>query len=163
MRTKEINRHKSYLILMLFLVILCTGCEDLIDRYSGIVEGYVTGSFVSYEVDSEGQATENLTERAYCILLEGSDDEYNMDFYAFNFPETLFDFPDEIIIQYDGRNCGPAFFPDSLKQTYKIKFRYKNVNERDKIQIITGFCSAMDLSFPWGNYNEVIVKEITTY
>jgi hypothetical protein len=163
MKTKEIKQMKFYLTILLCLAMLCAGCEDLMDRYSGFVEGYVTGSFVSYEVDSEGMATENLTERAYCIQLEGNDDEYKMDFYTFNFPETLFDFPDGIISQYDGSNCGPAFFPDSLKQIYKIKFRYKNVDERDKIQIITGFCSAMDLIFPWGNYEEVIVKEITTY
>ena len=84
-----------------------------------------------------------------------------MDFYSFNFPDSLFSFPDGIISSYNAYNCGPDFFPDSLKHAYKIKFKYKIVDGQDKVQFITGDCLAIGVPFLWENYDQVIVTEAT--
>lgn len=151
------------LLLPLCIVILGAGC-DTEDEYSGYVEGYVVGSFIGDEVDGEGQATGNKTERGYCILIKGSeytDSQWPMDFYTFNFSDTLFAFPDEILSpDYNGYNCGPTFFHDSLKYAYKIKFNYQIVEESDKVQFITGACLAMEVPFPWGNYSQIYLLQM---
>jgi hypothetical protein len=61
------------------------------------VEGYVVGSFIGDEINTEGEAKGNKTERGYCILLEESKNKC-MDFYTFDFPDTMFAFPDENLI-----------------------------------------------------------------
>lgn len=147
------------LFLPFCLVILGTGCDDDENEYSGLVEGYVVGSFIADEFNANGQATGNKTERGYCILLEGSENE-SMDFYSFNIPDELFSFSDEILLpNYNGNDCDPTFFPDSLKSSYKIRFKYQIVNDQNQVQFVTGDCLAMLASFPWENYDQVIVNE----
>ena len=150
-------------ILLLFtlcMVMLGAGCEKDKSKYSGYVEGYITGSFIADEFNADGQATGNKTPRGYCLLLEGSEDN-SMSFYSFNFPDDLFSFPDEILMDYNGYNCGPAFFPDSLKYFYKISFKYQIVDEPNKVQFLTGACLALLPVFAWENYDQVIVNETT--
>jgi hypothetical protein len=157
MKPKKFKTLTTFLLLLpLCVVFLGAGCED--DGYCGFVEGYVVGSFIADEVNAEGQATGNKTERAYCILLEGNEDQ-PMDFYTFNFPDTLFAFPDGVISSYNTDNCGPAFFPDSLKHAYKIKFKYQIVDEADKVQFLTGPCFPLGPDFLWEYYGQVIVNE----
>lgn len=144
-------------LLPVCIALLGAGCDDE-NEYSDLAEGYVVGSFIADEVNDEGQATGNKTERAYCILLEGNEDK-SMDFYTFNFPDTLFPFPDEILTpNYNGYDCGPTFFPDSLKYVYKIKFKYQTVDELNKVQFVTE-CLALLPVFSWDNYDQVIVNE----
>jgi hypothetical protein len=161
MKTKKSKLLAIFLLLLpLFIVILGAGC-DTEDEYSNLVEGFVVGSFIGDGVDGEGQATGNKTERGYCILLVESEDKA-MSFYSFNFSDTLFAFPDEILLpDYNGYNCGPTFFPDSLKFSYKIKFKYQIVDEPDKVQFSTGPCTTLALAFPWENYNQIFVNETT--
>ncbi len=158
MKTTKLKLFTLFLLLLpLCAVLLGAGCEDA-DEYSNFVEGYVVGSFIGDEVDGEGQATGNKTKRGYCILLEENKNK-RMDFYTFNFSDTLFAFPDEILSpDYNGNNCGPTFFPDSLKFAYKIKFNYQIVNEPDKVQFITA-CFALDAAFLWDNYDQIFIKE----
>jgi hypothetical protein len=126
-----------------------------------MVLGYIVGSFIADEFNSEGEATGNKTERGYCILLEGNEDK-SMDFYTFNFPNDLFSFPDEVLSpDYNGYDCGPTFFPDSLKYVYKIKLKYQIVREQDKVQFLTGACLDIGVPFFWENYDQVIVNETT--
>jgi len=159
-RTKKLKLRPSFLLLLpLCVVLLGIGCDDEKDEYSGFVEGYVVGSFVGDEVNAGGQATDNKAPRGYCILLEESKNK-PMDFYTFNFPDTLFAFPDGVISSYNSYNCGPALFPDSLKYAYKIKFKYQIVDEQDRVQFITGVCLAIGVPFPWDNYNQVILNGI---
>lgn len=161
MKTKKIKQLTIFLLLLpLCIVLLGAGCNEDKDEYSAYVEGYVVGSFIGDEVNAEGQATGNKTERGYCILLEESENK-SMDFYTFNFPDTLFAFPDKILTSgNDPYNCGPSFFPDSLKYAYKIKLKYQIVDEPDKAQFITA-CFAFDAAFSWENYNQVIVNGTT--
>jgi hypothetical protein len=158
MKTKKLKLLTIFLLLFpLCVVLLGAGCEKD-EEYSNLVEGYVVGSFIADEVNSEGQATGNKTPRGYCILLERSENE-SMDFYAFNFPDTLFSFPGEILSpNYNGYDCGPTFFPDSLKYIYKIKFKYQIVDELNKVQFVTE-CLAILPVFSWDNYDQVIVNE----
>lgn len=160
MKTRELKLQPSFLLLLpLCVALLGAGCDEG-NEYSAFVEGYVVGSFIGDEVNAEGQATGNKTERGYCILLEESENK-SMDFYTFNFPDSLFAFPDGVISSYNTYNCGPAFFPDSLKYFYKIKFKYQIVDDPDKVQFITGACFAIGVPFPWENYDQVIVNEAT--
>lgn len=91
MKSKKLKLLTTLLLLLpLCVVLLGAGCDDD-DEYSDIVEGYIVGSFIADEFNSEGQATGNKTERGYCILLEGSEDNF-MSFYSFNFSDSLFYF-----------------------------------------------------------------------
>jgi len=145
-------------LLLLCVVLIGMRCKDDVE-YSVSVEGYIVGSFIADELNTKGQVTGNKTERGYCILLEGSETNA-MDFYSFNISDGLFSFPDEILIpDYDGGNCGPAFFPDSLKYAYKISFKYQIVSAQDEVQFVTGDCLAMEASFPWENYHQIVIKE----
>ena len=149
-------------MLTLCVVMPGSGCDEdnEYDEYSDYLEGYVVGSFIGDEVNAEGQATGNKTERGYCILL-GGDGEKSMDFYTFNFPENLFVFSEEILSStYNINNCGPIFFPDSLKYVYKIKFKYQIIEELDKVKFVTGPCLTMVPPFSWEFYDEGYINEI---
>ena len=155
------NRKSKLFMSILTQLLLCTvmlvaGCEK--KENTDYVEGYIVGSFIADEFNADGQATGNKTPRGYCLLLEGSEDN-SMSFYSFNFPDDLFSFPNEILLDYNGSNCGPAFFPDSLKYAYKTKFRYQIVDEQDKVLFVTGACTAMSPIFLWENYDQVIVSK----
>jgi len=158
----KISKISFMLVLLCLIGVQCENKdEESVEKYSDYVEGYVVGSFIGEEVNAEGQATGNPTKRGYCILLEDSKNE-QMDFYTFNLPEILFAFSEEILTpRYNGGNCGPTFFPDNLKYSYKIKFRYVIEDKSDKVKFVTGPCSSMELTFPWRNYDEVIVNETT--
>lgn len=158
MKAKKIKLLTTFLLLLtLSMALLGAGCDDE-NEYSDLAEGYVVGSFIGYEDSVDGQGTENKTPRGYCILLEGSENN-SMDFYTFNFPDTLFSFPDGVISSYNTYNCGPAFFPDSLKYDYKIVFKYQIVDESDEIQFTIGPCFHLGPEFLWKNYDQVIVTE----
>ncbi len=148
------------LLLPLCMVMLGAGCEKDKNKYSGYVEGYITGSFIADEFNADGQATGNKTPRGYCLLLEGSEDN-PMSFYSFNFPEDPFSFPDGVISSYDAYTCGPAFFPDSLKYAYKIKFKYQIVDEPNKVRFVIGPCLDFGPAFLWEDYDQIIVNETT--
>jgi len=161
MKTKKIKLLTIFLLLLpLCVALLGAGCNEDKDEYSVYEEGYVVGSFVGDEVNAEGQATGNKTPRGYCILLEENKNK-SMDFYTFNFQDILFTFPDGVISSYNTDDCGPAFFPDSLKYSYKIKFKYQIVDELDKVQFATGPCFPLGPAFFWGNYNQVIMNKTT--
>jgi len=141
------------------------GCEGEDEsEYSALVEGYVVGSFICNEVGSEGQVTRNQTPQGYCILLEGSKNTgslWPMDFYTSNLPAALFDFSKEIIpSEYNGNDCGPIFFPENLRKSYKIKFNYRLLKENEKMNFACGPCTAMAMSFPWNAYHEVSLKNV---
>ena len=148
----------------LLLCLAGAGCEKE-DEYSVTVEGYVVGSFVCHEIGTNGQATGNQTERGYCILLEGSentDSHWPMDFYTFDLPAELFDFPEEIILPgSNGNDCGPWFFPEGSRNVYKIKFHYRTLTDREIVKFSCGACTAMDQVFPWNDYNEVSLKSLS--
>lgn len=161
MKTKKLKLIAILLFLLpLCVVILGAGCNEE-NEYSDFVKGYIVGSFIGDEVDSNGQATGNKTKRGYCILIEESKNKC-MDFYTFDFPDTMFAFPDKILSpNYNMDDCGPTFFPDSLKSAYKIKFKYLIVEEPDKVQFLTGACFAWLLAFQWEDFDQVNVNETT--
>jgi|GEM_PF-1661458 len=150
------------------IVITAFSCEkENIPELSDFVEGCIVGTFKCYETDSEtGQTTGSKTDRGYCILLEGSentDSHWPMNIYTFNLPSDLFDFPtDEILsILYDGSNCGPVIFPDSLKNEYKISFKYREPKELERIFFVCGACTMMEPPFLWEYWEQVIIEEVT--
>ncbi|SFE94351.1 hypothetical protein [Sunxiuqinia elliptica] len=150
--------HLKISITFLFFVLIGVGCEKEEDL--AMAEGYVVGSFVA-DVIREGQVTGEKTGRGYCILLKGSKNK-SMDFYTFNFPDDFFQFQEELLIpEYNGNNCGPNFFPDSLKYIYKIKFSYQLVEELNKVQFVTGACTALYPTFAWDDFKQVILFEPT--
>lgn len=125
--------------------------------FSGFVEGYITGSFRCNETRN-GQATGNLTERGFMIILEDNTDSL----YTFTLPPNLIDFPAEILTpDYDGNNCGPTFFPDSLKDEYKIRFRYRTPEDFEDVQKACGPCQYMFPTFRWEEYDQIIIREVT--
>jgi hypothetical protein len=150
--------------IFLFLVFAGAGCEKE-NEYSDLVEGYVVGSFICYEVGSDGQATGNQTERGYCILLEGSentDSHWPMDLYTFDLSPGLFEFPEEITsLPLHRSDCGPSFFPDNFRNSYKISFQYKVLKGTEKIEFDCGACLAIYIPFPWEDFSQVSLKNIS--
>jgi hypothetical protein len=163
MKTKFLRLISIFFLLLPVCVVLPAGCDD--DEYSNLVEGYIVGSFACEEVNSEGQATGDLTERGYCILLEGSENadfKWPMDFYTFDLPSGLFEFPEEIILPgTNGNDCGPWFFPANSRSVYKIKFSYRVLNKKERAKYACGGCMAMLQPFPWDDYNEISLKVIS--
>ena len=149
------------------IVLMAFSCEkENKPKLSDFVEGYIVGTFKCDEDDREnGQGTGSKTDRGYCILLEGSenmDSHWPINFYTFNIPSDLFDFPAEILsVPLDGSNCGPVFFPDSLRNQYKISFKYREAKESERIFFTCGGCTMMNPTFPWRDFNQVILKDIT--
>ncbi len=148
------------------IVLTAFSCEkEDIPELTDFVEGYIVGTFKCDETESETGPTTRITNYGYCILIDGSQNtssHWPMDFYTFNLPDNLFDFPNKnMTIIYDGSNCGPMFFPDSLKSEYKIKFRYRDPKKPERIFFFCGACTAMDLEFPWRNYSQVTLDNIT--
>ncbi len=155
------------LLLLSGVIVFATfSCEkEEAPKLSDFTEGYITGSFICDKMDSEGQSIGKKTERAYCILLDSSkntDPLRRMNFYTLNLPSDIFEFPPTIIsVLYNGGNCGPAFFPDSIRTKYKIKFQYRILNNDEKEQFSCGACTADRPSFLWENYNQATLKNIT--
>lgn len=148
------------------IILMAFTCEkEDIPELSDFVEGYIVGTFKCDEDDSENGQGTSKTDRGYCILLEGSentDSHWPMDFYTFNLPSELFDFPAEILsVLFDDSNCGPVFFSDSLRNEYKISFKYREAKESERIFFTCGLCTMMHLTFRWINYNQLILKDIT--
>jgi hypothetical protein len=165
MKPKKLKLFTAFLLLLpLCVVLLGAGCEKN-EEYSNLVEGYVVGSFVCYEVDSNGQVTGNNTEKGYCILLEGSKNagsHWPMDFYTFDIPPGLFEFHEEISsLPLHGSDCGPIFFPNNFRNSYKIKFQYKQLKGTEKNKFECGPCLAMYASFPWENFSQVSLRDIS--
>lgn len=147
---------------------MLAGCvKDENTKNSDYVNGYIIGSFVCDEFDRvTGEATGNKTPRGYCILLEGSanaSSHWPMDYYTFNLPAELFNFPEEIIHELDGYTCGPYFFPDSYRNKYKIRFKYRLLNEEEKVKFACGGCLTLGLWFPWNNYQEAFLDNVKKY
>ena len=151
-----------YLLLMFLVLTSCTTYENNESTY---IEGYIVSSFICDKTDASGQSTGNHTKRGYGILLEDSENSevhWAIDFYAFNLPEDLFDFPIEILSEgSNSNNCGPVFFPDGFRNTYKIKFQYKVLSEAEKIEFACGPCTSLDLIFPWENLDEISLQNVT--
>jgi hypothetical protein len=146
-------------VITLLFSLMGAGCEKE-DEYSPLVEGYIVGSFICYEIGSDGQATGNQTERGYCILLESdenTDSHWPMDFYTFDLPPGLFDFPEDIYNSSDG---GPVFFPENIRNKFKIKFEYRKIGESERVNFSCG-SYAMSIPFPWENYDQVSLKNVS--
>lgn len=149
---------KNLLVIPFLLLLLgLSGCEK--DEYSDFIEGYVVGSFIYLEIGNNGQATGNQLQ-GYSILIEGSKNtksDIPMDFYTFNLPDNLFDFPEELLNRCD---CGPGFFLDDVRNSYKIRFKYQILDETEKTKFTYG-CIALCPSFPWDEYREITLQEVT--
>lgn len=96
-----------------------------------------------------------------CVILLGmgckDDNEYSDQIEGYIVGSFV---ADEILTpDYNGDNCGPVFFPDSLKYAYKISFKYQIARAQNEVQFVTGPCRAMLASFPWENYYQVMVNE----
>lgn len=149
----------------IFIVLVLSSCnpKDNTKEYSDFLEGYIVGSFTCSQVDDEtGQANDD-TGRGFCILTENNfGAQEKMDFYTFDLPDGLFNFPEELISgRSDGNNCGPCFFPENQRTNFKIKFRYRVLTGKEKIKFSCGPCTAMYPPFSWDKYNEVSLKDVT--
>lgn len=158
------SKHLFYLLLLLVVPLACTPSTKE-DNDPNYVDGYIVSSFVCEKTDASGQAIGENTERGYGILLKDSknaNSHWAIDFYTFNLPIDLLDFPQEILFEgSNGDNCGPVFFPENYRKTYKIKFQYKILRESEKEKFACGPCTHLNQSFPWENYNEVFLKNVT--
>lgn len=166
MKTKKVKLLIRFLLLFqLCGGVLGAGCEKNEDGYSDFVDGYIIGTFICDKVDAKtGEASADKTRRGYCILMESSEitnSPYPMDFYTFDLSSDLFDFPNEILSpNFDSSNCGPNFFPDDLRNMYKIKFKYQILDKDDEFKFVCGPCMAMELAFPWEDYNQIKLRDI---
>lgn len=118
-------------------------------------EGYIVGSVRCGETDGEnGQSTGELIPRGFLIILENESDSM----YTFSLSEDSFGFPVEILTpDYNNQNCGPTYFPD--KKEYKIKFKYRNSKESEKIYFVCG-CYDYLIPYDWSSSEQVILEEV---
>jgi len=149
------------IILIGLILVVLYSCENK-NPGDYIAEGSLSGSFLCHQIIN-GQSGDTL--RGYCILLNGGKNSgsanYQMNLYVFNFPYSSLNLPIELKnYTYDGTNCGPEFFPDSVISKYKFTIRFKNPAESEMIQFACGPCTAMAASFPWEDFSQVIVEDI---
>lgn len=149
---------KLLILLILFLPMLCIsyGCsKEKENETSNLVEGYIVASFRCGEIDQEsGQGIGELSTRGFFIMLENNADSM----YSFNLPESLFNFPQEILEpNHNVNNCGPIFFPDDKE--YKISFKYRACELSEKIEFACG-CFTMLAPFDWGAFKQVVISEV---
>ena len=154
---------KSLLLFFISIVLaFCTGCEKR--DYLGFEEGYVIGSYVCYISDSDGVAITSSPQRCYCISLNNNSKSvyHRMDYYTFNFPDSLFDFSENILnALYDPENCGPVFFGDEDISSFKIRFKYEIVEEKNKTRFSSiGACVSQGAAFPWNEYDQIKITDI---
>ncbi|MCJ7448572.1 MAG: hypothetical protein MUO72_12860 [Bacteroidales bacterium] len=151
---------KAVLHLVVYGLIFLTAysCENKdLDNY---VEGYITGTFLCDRVVN-GQAADSV--RGFCILLKNRENSittyFAMDLYAFSLPNGLFTFPPEILnYTYDGSDCGPKFFPDSLISKYKFIFKYRAADKNEIIEFLCGPCFQMETTFPWRHFKQITIE-----
>jgi len=120
-------------------------------EWSDFVEGYVVGSFQCQDT------LENL-HREYCIITVGNDTN---QLFTFSIPDDLIQFPPGLIKPgYDENTGGPYFFPDSLKDSFKIRFKYKKAEPSEMVGCFIAF-NMLGPTFPWNEWQDVICTEIT--
>lgn len=139
---------------------MISACET--NNLHNFEDGYISGTFSCNKLIN---GAPNDSVRGFCILLKNRENSvttyYPMDLYTFSTPEIPFSFPPEIInVRYDGTDCGPMFFPDSLIYKYKVKLKYRNTNDNEKVDFLCGPCASMEVGFPWKNFKQIIVEDI---
>ena len=170
----EILKLSTMYLLLFCSVFLETSCKKEIQKeeldneqmdweWSDTVEGYICGTFLCLELDSNGIGNNNLGERGFCILLEGSENTgsiyWPLDFYTFDIPLDLFDFPKEMKY-YNGETCGPYFFPESLINEYKVSFQYREAEKSEKIYFGCGNCNFVEATFRWKYYTQMKINDL---
>jgi hypothetical protein len=149
-------------------IFLFWGCEkENSPKWSGFVKGHIVATFQCDKTDSlTGQYAGSQAKRGFFILPEGNryknkNGEWPSYIYTFDLPDSLFHFPPEMLRKgHDINNCGPVFFPDSLTSKYEIRFRFHPSEE--KVRFVCGPCLYEELSFPWSQFVQVTVKDVTT-
>ena len=140
-----------------------TGCSDDNSDITNSQIGYITGWFVGEELGTDGKATGKMTPVGYCILLETSEiinSGGDMDFYTFDFPDSLFSFLDtDTFPMYNPNNCGPVYFPDSIKVATKFRFNAVPVHKSDKLDF-TMRCNFLEATFIWEEYEQVTLSHV---
>ena len=144
---KKISLLSIFLLLLLCIGLFMEGCKNE-DEYSGFVEGFIVGSFECNNSDNRG----------FCIILENNTDSL----YTFSLSDNIFDFPPAIIKPgYDVYTGGPYFFPDSFRNSFKLKFKF-----RQPVKSEISNCTLLQLmlgpSFLWEKWNYVIIEDFDT-
>lgn len=138
----------------LFLLLVGVGCEDEKED-NNYTKGYIVGSFVCFKSEDVKQKTPV----GFCVVLE--DSTSLMNFYTFNSLDKLLNLPKELIAEAsDGDNCGPIFFSKKEKALYKIKFKYRVLEEKEKKSFLCGSCVSMENSFQWKDYKEIVIEDV---
>ncbi len=140
-------------------------CHKEAENTFAYAEGYVVGTFVCKQENEDGKFNKN-TPMGYCILLKNSKHNVSnyptiIDFYTFDTLTELLNLPSNLLAKgCSGSNCGPIFFPDSLRESYKIRFKYRLLNSAEKKRFHCGPCTTMDLVYPWENIQEIKTNDI---
>ncbi|MDR3219877.1 MAG: hypothetical protein LBU22_13050 [Dysgonamonadaceae bacterium] len=148
---------RLFLSLTVFIT-LFSACNDEQPNNTDVVEGYVIGTFVGYLINEETGQADGYTDRGYCIRIENGDTNQKMDFYTFDLPQNLFDFPPVTKSESDEGNCGPIFSEND--KAYKIKFNYQLLEEKNRLKFFTGPCTAMEMAFLWKTYHEARLTNV---
>lgn len=78
---------------------------------------------------------------------------------TYNFPDSIYNFPDEYFQNY----MSSAYFPDSARYEYKIKIEYKKA-ENDEVVILECLADFNQADFSKQiMYNQVIIEKIINY
>jgi hypothetical protein len=112
---------KMSLIVILGMTVL--SCES----QKEISSNYVEGRIIGFDPCSGGSDA-TVEGRGFVIALNNSSDTL----VTYNLPVNLFVFPKELFSGY----LGSFLFPDSAKNSYKIRFSYRYSTESEKVHPI---------------------------
>lgn len=112
------NMFKLYLIFTFGVIALsCESSKEISDNY-------VEGRIVGFD-PCNGGADATAEGRGFVIALNSSSDTL----VTYNLPINLFVFPKELFSGY----LGNFLFPDSARNSYRIRFSYRYSTESEKV------------------------------
>lgn len=138
---------KSIKLIFLFIAFLTKAMasdKKIQTNFSDYVEGYIVGYFQC--------PNQNL--RSYCIILKNESDSI----YSFTLPENII-LAKTLKSGHDVYTGGPFFSPDSLRNKFLIKFKYRISTDSESIKCPLPY-NTLGPTFSWENWNQAIIKNV---
>jgi len=140
------NLFKSFLIFTFGVIVL--SCESPKE----IPDNYVEGRIIGFD-PCNGGSDAAVEGRGFVIALNNSSDTL----VTYNLPVNLFTFPKELFSGY----LGSFLFPDTARNSYKIRFQYRYSSDSEKVHPI---CSGMIYLADYNKYvrdRQIVVENVS--
>ena len=117
-----------------------------------ISDNYVEGKIIGFD-PCNGDSDAAIDGRGFVIVLNNSSDTL----VTYNLPVELFTFPKELFSGY----LGSFLFPDTARNSYKIRFQYRYSSDREKVYPV---CSGMIYMSDYNKYvrdRQIVVENVS--